>query len=211
MRKITRASAVIIVLCMIHMIGAASDDVPVPGYPRTIVDTAGRTVTIIEPIERIIVLNPDAAEAVVMLGAGERIVGITKEIFDRSIHLPGIEGIQVVGTKQIGGDIDYELIGDIACGGNHGASDMLVIGFSGVGKGYGASEVEKIVHQFGVSNVGLDFYQPENLSREITSLGALLDREDAASDYLDWHQERWEEIETSVAGLSANRTYLEEN
>ncbi|MCU0638172.1 MAG: hypothetical protein MUE87_06105 [Methanothrix sp.] len=43
----------------------------------------------------------------------------------------------------MGGDIDYELISEIAAAGQSDPSDLLVIGFSGVGKDYGAAEVEK--------------------------------------------------------------------
>ena len=55
-------------------------------------------------------LNSDAAEAVVTLGAGDKIVGITRAIQERSSHLPGLEDKQVIGSSPMGGDADYELI-----------------------------------------------------------------------------------------------------
>ncbi|MCU0638171.1 MAG: hypothetical protein MUE87_06100 [Methanothrix sp.] len=48
-------------------------------------------------------LNSDAAEAVVTLGAGKRIVGITEEILGRSGHLPDLREKQVVGTARWAG------------------------------------------------------------------------------------------------------------
>lgn len=46
------------------------------GGPKTITDSADRTVTIYRPIRRMIVLNTNFAEAMVVLGAEDRIVGI---------------------------------------------------------------------------------------------------------------------------------------
>lgn len=187
--------------------GAAALDDAI--YPKAIVDTAGRTVSIPVPVERIIVLNSDAAEAVVTLGAGDMIVGITEETQDRSSHLPGLKDKQVIGTSQMGGEIDYELIGEIATAGNGEPSDLVVIGFSGVGKDYGAFEVEKKVAPFGIINIGLDFYQPENLSAEMTKLGVILNRDKEASNYLIWKDEKRAEIEKAVVGLSLPGVYLE--
>lgn len=178
-------------------------------YSKTIIDSAGRTLSFPGPIERIIVLNSDAAEAVVTLGAGEKIVGITDEVLGRSSHLPGLKGKQVIGTSQMGGEIDYELIAEIASAENCTPSDLLVIGFSGVGKDYGAAEVEMKLAPFEIVNLGLDFYQPENLSREMTVLGNILDREGEASEYLSWRDEKIKSVEGAVSGLSAPAVYLE--
>lgn len=198
----------IILLVSIFLAGSAVA-VEDGAYPKTIVDSAGRTLSIPLPIERIIVLNSDAAEAVITLGAGHKIVGITEEILGRSSHLPDLLDEQVIGTSQMGGEMDYELIGEIATAGQIEPSDLLVIGFSGVGKDYGAAEVEKKLAPFGIINAGLDFYQPENLSREMTALGIILDREEETSDYLMWRSEKIESIEAAVFGLSLPSVYLE--
>ena len=205
-RSIKVLAAILLFLIFPAYSAAALDD---DAYPKTIVDSAGRTISFPLPVERIIVLNSDAAEAVVTLGAGDKVVGITEEILGRSSHLPDLLGKQVVGTSQMGGEIDYELIGEIATAGQSEPSNLLVIGFSGVGKDYGAAEVEKKLAPFGIINAGLDFYQPENLSREMTALGSILDREDEASNYLKWRDEKIEAIEKAVSGLSLTSVYLE--
>jgi iron complex transport system substrate-binding protein len=146
-RSIEALAAIMLIFIFPAYYVAAFDD---GAYSKTIVDSAGRTISIPLPVERIIVLNSDAAEAVVTLGAGDRIVGITEEILGRSSHLPDLKDKQVVGTGQMGGDIDYELIGEIATAGQSDPSDLLVIGFSGVGKDYGAAEVEKKLAPFGM-------------------------------------------------------------
>lgn len=177
-------------------------------YPMSILDSANRSVSIPLPIERIIVLNSDAAEAVVTLGAGDKIVGVTRAIKERSSHLPGLEDKQVIGSSQMGGDADYELIAQIAAEGDS-SSDLLVIGFSGLGKDYGAQAVEERLAPFGIVNVGLDFYQPENLSREMTVLGEILEKEEEARSYLDWREEKIKIIEDAVSGLSPPTVYVE--
>jgi iron complex transport system substrate-binding protein len=205
-RSIEAHAAILLIFIFLAYAAVAMED---GAYSKSIVDSAGRTVTISRPVERIIVLNSDAAEAVVTLGAGDKIAGITEEILGRSSHLPELMGKQVVGTSQMGGDIDYELIGEMATTGQSEPSDLLVIGFAGSGKDYGAVEVEKKVAPFGIINAGLDFYQPENLSREMTALGIILGREDEASDYLKWRDEKTELIKKAVSGLSLPRVYLE--
>jgi len=177
-------------------------------YPKSVVDSANRSVLIPLPIERIIVLNSDAAEAVVTLGAGDKIVAITEATLKRSSHLPGLENKQVIGSSQMGGDADYELIAEIAAQGDN-SSDLLVVGFSGLGKDYGAQAVEERLAPFGIVNVGLDFYQPDNLSREMMVLGEILEKEEQARSYLDWREEKIQMIENAVSGLSSPTVYVE--
>jgi len=205
-KSIEALATILTLLIFLSFSAAASDE---GANPKTIVDSAGQTVSISRPVERIIVLNSDAAEAVVTLGAGDRILGITEEILERSSHLPALRDKQIVGTGQMGGEIDYELIGEIAAAGERDPGDLLVVGFSGLGKSWGAIEVSKKLAAFGIVNAGLDFYQPENLSREMTALGILLDREEEASDYLMWRDEKMEAIEEAVSGLSLPSVYLE--
>ena len=43
-------------------------------YPRTIIDSAGREVTLYKPVERIITREPDTCRIVIALGDGDKIV-----------------------------------------------------------------------------------------------------------------------------------------
>jgi len=53
-------------------------------YPLTITDSAGRELTFTVPVERVIVLNSDAAEAVTMLGATDKVVGVSDTVTKRA-------------------------------------------------------------------------------------------------------------------------------
>ena len=66
-------------------------------YPLTITDSAGRNVTFSEPVERVIVLNSDAAEAVVMLGAADKVVGVSDTVQKKGYYFPMLAKKQNVG------------------------------------------------------------------------------------------------------------------
>ena len=49
-------------------------------YPITIVDSAGNTIVIEEPVERIVTLTTDAAEVIRAIGAADKVVGVSKYV-----------------------------------------------------------------------------------------------------------------------------------
>ena len=72
-------------------------------YPLTVTDTAGREVTFTQPIERIIVTSSDAAEAVVMLGAADKVVGISETVKKKGYYFPDRKDKQSVGQMECPG------------------------------------------------------------------------------------------------------------
>jgi iron complex transport system substrate-binding protein len=178
------------------------------GYPRTITDSAGRTVTVTMPVSRIIVLNSDAAEAVEMLGAGDEIVGVTDAISGKPALFPELVDCEVVGTWK---EFDYEQIGTLAMGGSDQiVPDIVVIGYTYPDLPYGIYSVEAGLAPFEKINaVGLDLYKQEILKDEIRTLGVLLGREDEAEAYCKWCDEKEDEVKSAVEGLDAPRVYIE--
>jgi len=112
-------------------------------YPRTITDSAGRTVTIQMPIERIIVQSGYAAQAVTILGDADKIIGVIDTIHKRNELYPSLKDTQVVGTWNT---FDYELIGQMVSENDTIVPNVLVIcysyGTSG-GKSYAVDLHEK--------------------------------------------------------------------
>jgi iron complex transport system substrate-binding protein len=53
-------------------------------------DSAGRNISLQLPLERIIVLNTDAAEALTILGAIDKIMGIVDTIQIETEHFPDL-------------------------------------------------------------------------------------------------------------------------
>lgn len=173
-------------------------------YPRTITDSADRTVVIYMPIKRIIVLNSDAAEGVKVLGEVENIVGVVEGIqTKKSYYFPELLGTETVGTWK---EFDYEKMGVIAANGkDYIAPDILVISYvskvSGVEEGLAPFE--------NITVVALDFYKQTTVADEVTKMGTILEREVAAQDYIDWCQEKEDAVTSSVGGLPEPTVFIE--
>ena len=177
-------------------------------YPMTITDSAGREVTLQMPVERIIVTNSDAASAVVMLGAADKVVGISESIKNQGYYFPELKKKQSVGKWNA---LDYEMIGEIAKGGEDKiVPNIIIIGYSYPGKSYGIAAVQKGLSSFeNINAIGLDFYQPENMTKEVELLGKILGKEAEAEDFLSWHNEQSEKVANAVAGLNKPKVYVE--
>lgn len=177
-------------------------------YPLTIIDSAGREVTFTQPIERVIVTSSDAAEAVVMLGAADKVVGISDTVKNKGYYFPDLKEKQSVGKWNA---LDYEMIGTIASDGKDTiVPDIVVIGYSYPDKSYGIYGLEKGLEPFqNIKAVALEFIKPENMSREIEVLGQILGKEEQASDYISWYDEKIESVKDAVAGLNIPRVYVE--
>ena len=174
------------------------------GEPKTIVDTAERTVTIYRPITRVITLTSDSAECVRILGAVDNIVGVTDMINkDGREYFPELADKPSVGTWK---EYDYERIVDISMNNtNDTAPGVLVISY--VSK---VSEVEEKLSSFEhIAVVGLDFYKEETLDDERVKLGYLLERKAEAQDFIDWRHEKIDMIKGAVDGLEMPKVYIE--
>lgn len=195
-----------LVLFIALICGVSAED----SYPRTIVDSADRTVTIQMPIQRIIVQSGYAAQAVSILGDVDKIIGVIDTIHNRNELYPRLKSAQVVGTYNT---FDYERIGQMVTENDSISPDVLVIcysyGTSG-GKSYGVDLHEKGFAPFkNITVVGLDFSNSENVTDSMTKLGAILGREKEAQDYNVWYAEKRLDIERTVGGLSKPRVYIE--
>ncbi|MFZ2472853.1 MAG: ABC transporter substrate-binding protein [Methanothrix sp.] len=177
-------------------------------YPLTITDTAGREITFPQPIERVIVLSSDAAEAVVMLSAADKVVGVSDTVLKKGYYFPQLAKKQSIGKWNAP---DYEMIGEVAKGGEESVTpDILVIGYSYPDKSYGIFGVEKGLAPFrDIRAVALEFTKPENMTREIETLGQILGKETEAQDYINWYNEKRSAIEQAVNGLNKPKVYAE--
>lgn len=177
-------------------------------YPMTITDSAGREIIFSQPIERIIVLSSDASEAVVLLGAADMVVGVSDTVAKKGYYFPTIAKKQSIGKWN---QPDYEMIGEIAKGGKETITpDIVVIGYSYPDKSYGVQGVEKGLAPFkDITALGLDFYKPENMTREVEILGEILGKEDAARDYISWYNDKISKVQAAVQGESKPKVYAE--
>lgn len=170
-----------------------------PQYPRQISDSANRTVTIYKPITGIVVLNSDAGEAVKILGAGDKVVGIIDTVQEKTFYFPEMSKQALVGTWE---EVEWEEIVDL----NSKCGYILVITYTK----YGAKveiAAEKL-EPFGIPVAGLNLYNPEDLPAELSKLSILLDSEENASKYLKWCEDYKAFIEEAVSGKERPSVFM---
>lgn len=178
-------------------------------YPLTITDSAGRTITITMPVQRIIVLSTDHAEAVTMLGDADKIVAVSDNLKSKTEIFPGLKDKPGVGKWN---EVNFEAIGEVARQGDRIVPDIIVIAYTYPDQPYGALNVAKGLEPFGnITVVGLDFYKPENLTQDVLTLGKILNRNDEALKYLDWLNMSRKSVSLAIDGKSIPNVYFESN
>lgn len=177
------------------------------GYPRTIIDSAGREVTVTMPIERIIVLCPQAAEAVTLLGADDRIIGIVDSIRSKGSLFLRLKDRTGVGKWD---DPNADLIGAIAREENGSIKpDILILGYDYPDKPYGAAAVERKLSAYENITIAGFHYSQEIMREELRKLGRLLGKEKEAEDYLSWYSMRKSGIVDAVKSETDPKVYIE--
>jgi len=138
----------------------------------TVVDSADRIVTVKKPVERIVVLNSDAAEAVQILDAVDKVVGVSTSVFKKSYYFP-----EMVKRTSIGkwNEPNYEAIIEL--------NPDIVIGYV---KWPPITEVEEKLDPAGITAIALDFYKQDILREEVEKLGYILNKKERAERYNEW-------------------------
>ena len=160
----------------------------------TIVDSAGRYVTIPWPVKRVVALTSASAMTLVALGAKDAIVGIT----DYAAGAPWAPNVTTVGTcfkPNIEAMVSVE--------------PDVVITYTRWPK---PEDLEDKLEPFGIKVVRLDFYKIESLFAETKILGLLLNRTAEAEALIDYWQDVYNEIISRVSDLkpeNKTRVYFE--
>jgi iron complex transport system substrate-binding protein len=200
--------SLILGLILISSIALVAADGNSTHYPKTVTDGANRTITITEPIERVVVLNGDIAEALKILGVEDKIVAVTDSVKNRATFFPNLTKKQVIGKWT---EPDYEMIGGIAKGGKDEVEpNIIVIGYAYVDKPYGAPGVEKGLAPFNnILNAGFDIHKPDNFEASMRVLGAIFDKETEAEKYIEWYNEKTDNVKNAVKDLNLPEVYIE--
>jgi ABC-type Fe3+-hydroxamate transport system, periplasmic component len=139
----------------------------------TIIDSADRNITVHKPVERIIVLESDAASAVKILGATNKVVGVNSVVLKKGYYFPELSDKPSVGYPEY----DYEAILSL---------DPDLVMYYGSGSYYKPKLLEIAEKLPGITVVGLDFYKQKTLRSEVAILGYVLNKEDNAEEYNAW-------------------------
>nr|CBH37995.1 putative iron(III) ABC transporter, periplasmic binding protein [uncultured archaeon]CBH38514.1 putative iron(III) ABC transporter, solute-binding protein [uncultured archaeon] len=153
----------------------------------TVVDSADRIVTVKKPIERIVVILREFTHAIVALGAKDRIVGIAEPVTTYNSLLPEVSKLPSVG---IWWDPDIEAILELN-------PDTVCV----MGTWPSPEKVEDKLPDT-ITVIRMYFFRPETMKEEMEKLGYLLDKEDVAGRYLEWHDKYVDAINEKVSEIS---------
>lgn len=156
-------------------------------YPRTVVDSLGRQITIEGPIDRIISMGNYRTEAVKVLGAADKLVGIDQNSYDATNYFSDLLNLPVVGSWS---EPDYEMIAEL--------DPDIVITSAHSGR---VSQMVEMLDDFDIVVIGLDFYRDDIIKTEVEKLGYLLNEEERAEDYVAWREGYEGIIEDTVKNI----------
>ena len=168
------------------------------GKPKTIVDSAGRTVTMYKPVERVVVLTYPNAEAIKIVEADEKVVGVSEDIAKRKTFFPELSKLQTTGVPS-SPDIEkiIELNPDIVC--------------TGKLKSMGAILEENLPDTIAVTC--WDMGRLDMMTNNIKKLGYILDKNAEAGQFCDFYQgyidETIKKRVREIPDIDKQRVYIE--
>ncbi|MCW7076207.1 MAG: ABC transporter substrate-binding protein [Candidatus Syntrophoarchaeum sp.] len=160
----------------------------------TVLDSAGRTVTIPRPIERIVVFNSETVETMRSLRATEKIVGVGKYTIKDGIFFPEFADYPNVGSVW---SPDYE--GVVSC------NPDLVFLYGTCSVSY-CDEIQNKLEELdpAITVVRLDCYKPESYVREVAELGYILNHVSDADNFIRFYDGYMETIRDRVKDIPEN-------
>ena len=150
------------------------------------IDTFGKTVTIDKPLERIVALYYTGVDAIRLLGAKDRIVGVDDLILGYSTLFPDLSKLPCVGNRQ---DPDVEKILVLE-------PDAVILGSL-----YHAPKLEEDLKGTNIDIIRVFPYNVETIRQDIKKLGYILDEEENANKYLEWCDKYNDGIKEIVSGI----------
>jgi len=144
------------------------------GFPKTIVDSTNRTITIDKPLEKIIPIVAWSYEPLYILGAQDKIVGVEKGSKAQYSYLPGIGDKPIVGTYK---EPDFEKIIELK-------PDAVI-----VQPAY-QKKVDEKLSPLGIKVVCLPFNQQNSFDHDLSILAEMLgtEEEKRAQEFVTWKQ-----------------------
>jgi iron complex transport system substrate-binding protein len=151
-----------------------------PGFPLTFRDSAGKTITLRRPPERVVSLNRQTSEVMVLLGAGGLIVGTGDNTKRHNPYL-GLGSLPEVGSGEL---INVEAIVSLR-------PDVVFVPVRR------SLFLDAKLIGAGIKVIRMDNFFPEKEDEELLLLGRILSREREASLFLAWKE--------SVRAISSER------
>ncbi|MBW2635922.1 MAG: ABC transporter substrate-binding protein [Deltaproteobacteria bacterium] len=152
----------------------------------TFIDAAENTATVKMPIERMVILNTDFAEAIAVLDERGKVVGVTHSTTECTKLFPEISAMNDVGGWSTP---DIEAI--LACG-----PDTVCV----YAKWPGTEKLDDRMPD-DLNIIRLDFYKAETLREEMIKLGYLLNKRERTDEYITWHDRYVDAVAENVSEI----------
>lgn len=148
-------------------------------WPMIVTDALGRTLAVPAEPRRMVVLNSNALDAVRILGAQERVVGVSSLVHNNAPYWRELASLPEVGKWN---SPNMEAIAALE-------PDVVLTYGNNPGQ-----ELETMFGPMGITVLRLDFHHISTIEREMGVLGRLLGREERAGEYNDWFRGRLDRI-----------------
>ncbi len=124
-----------------------------------------------------IIIQPTSSyEPIWILGAQDRVVGVTNTAKDLAYTwLPGIQNKSAIGEYN---ELDYEKIIELN-------PDIALVSNSGIE----TKKIDEILEPSGITVVGAEFVELETFDSELKNIAEILEAEERAEDFLAWRNE----------------------
>ena len=161
--------------CMLLLAGCGKSDSKKEPETKTVTvtDCIGRGVELPQPLDKVVILNSDVAEAMRILKVQDTVVGVSETV-KKDPYL-GMEDKELIGKWD---KPSYEKIVEL--------KPQVVISYS---KWPGEELAEKL-EPAGVKVVHLDLYKPETYDNDFKTLGKMFGQEKKADSFLKWKAEK---------------------
>jgi iron complex transport system substrate-binding protein len=169
---------------------------PAAGFPVTLTDDDGTSVTIPAEPTRIVTLTPAATETLFALGVGDRLVGKAQDILLYPPRAAGVPDVEKFDGSAIVVDVE-RIVADKA--------DLVIAGGN---FGTPPDAVDKL-RSLGVPVVVVYAPSVEGVYTDIELLGAAVGRPTAAAAMVATMRNAFDEVAAAVAGAPTPRVYYE--
>ena len=145
----------------------------------TIVDGADRILTVKKPIERMVLLHPNSALIVKILGSTDKVVGVDKKKilgWVTSMPLPEFSDCTDVGSFN---SPDYETILELQ------PDTVLLYATFGSNREEVQNKLESIDPDIQV--IRLDCYRPTSYAEDVRKIGFILGKKEEADEFIDFY------------------------
>ena len=149
------------------------------------IDGLGRKIIVPAPVRKIVALNSDALEALRILNAQDRVVGVFSQIETDSAFWGDLVNKPKVGSWR---EPNSEIIAELA--------PDIVLAYAKTP----SPEWEARMTSQGITVLRLDLYKAETLEREIRALGRVLGRTQEAERFCSWNSQWMNRIESEISG-----------